>query len=41
MEIKHSDCEAINIDIVDKVKPNMPDMNLLYEIGRASCRERV
>lgn len=33
MEIKHSDCYAINIDIVDKVKPNMPDMNLLYELS--------
>ena len=33
MEIKHSDCDAINIDIVDKVKPNMPDMNLLYELS--------
>ena len=25
---KKSDCEPINIDIVNKVKPNMPDMNL-------------
>ena len=33
MENKHSDCEAINIDIVNKVSPNMPDMNLLYELS--------
>lgn len=33
MEIKKSDCEAINIDIVNKVKPNMPDMNTLYELS--------
>ena len=30
---KKSDCEPINIDIVNKVKPNMPDMNLLYELS--------
>lgn len=33
MENKHSDCEAINTDIVEKVRPNMPDMNLLYELS--------
>ena len=33
MEIKKSDCEAINIDIVNKVKPNMPEMSLLYELS--------
>ena len=33
MEVKKSDCEAINIDIVNKVKPNMPDMNTLYELS--------
>ena len=33
MEIKKSDCDAINIDIVNKVKPNMPDMNTLYELS--------
>ena len=33
MEIKKSDCEAINIDIVNKVKPNMPDMKVLYELS--------
>ena len=33
MEIKKSDCEAINIDIINKVKPNMPDMNTLYELS--------
>ena len=31
--IKRSDCEAINIDIVNKVSPSMPDMNLLYELS--------
>ena len=33
MEIKKSECEAINIDIVNKVKPNMPEMSLLYELS--------
>lgn len=33
MEYKGSDCEAINIDIVEKVKPNMPAMNTLYELS--------
>lgn len=32
-ENKGSDCEAINIDIVEKVKPNMPAMNTLYELS--------
>lgn len=33
MNIKKSDCEAINIEIVNKVKPNMPEMNILYELS--------
>lgn len=33
MDIKKSDCEAINIEIVNKVKPNMPEMNVLYELS--------
>ena len=33
MDIKKSDCEAINIEIVNKVKPNMPEMNILYELS--------
>lgn len=33
MENRQTDCEAINIDIVEKVRPNMPDMNILYELS--------
>ena len=33
MEQKKTDCEAININIVEKVRPNMPEMNLLYELS--------
>ncbi len=33
MENKKSDCEAINQKLVDRIKPNMPDMNLLYELS--------
>lgn len=33
MEPKKTDCEAINIDIVNSVQPNMPKMNLLYELS--------
>ena len=33
MENKRSDCEAINIDIVNKVKPKMPTTSLLYELS--------
>lgn len=33
MENKRSDCEAINIDIVNKVKPNMPEIELLYKLS--------
>ncbi len=30
---RKTDCEAINIDIVEKVRPKMPEMNLLYELS--------
>ena len=33
MKNKRTDCEAINIDIVEKVRPKMPEMNLLYELS--------
>lgn len=33
MDIKRSDCEAINVDIVNTVKPNMPEETLLYELS--------
>ena len=33
MDNRKSDCEAINIDIVNQVQPNMPDMKLLYELS--------
>ena len=33
MENRRSDCEAINIDIVNSVKPNMPEINLMYELS--------
>ena len=33
MENKRADCEAINIEIVEKVRPNMPEMKTLYELS--------
>lgn len=33
MESKKSDCEAINTDIVEKVKAKMPDIQELYELS--------
>ncbi len=33
MDNKRSDCEAINIDIVNRVKPDMPEMSVLYELS--------
>ena len=33
MENLRSDCEVTNIDIVNRVKPRMPEMNLLYELS--------
>ncbi len=32
-ENKKADCEPINTDLVNKIKPNMPDLNLLYELS--------
>lgn len=33
MDIKKTDCEPINIDIVNRVKPNMPEMRMLYNLS--------
>ncbi len=33
MEIKRADCEAINPELVDKIKPDMPEMKVLYELS--------
>lgn len=33
MENKKTDCEAINLDIVEKVKPNMPEETMLFELS--------
>jgi len=33
MDIKKSDCEAINVQIVEKVRKNMPDVKKLYELS--------
>lgn len=33
MDERKSDCEAINIDIVNKVRPNMPGFELLYSLS--------
>ena len=33
MENKKSDCEAINLDLVVRIRPNMPEMNTLYELS--------
>ena len=33
MKNRQTDCEAINIDIVEKGRPNMPEMNILYELS--------
>ncbi len=33
MESKKSDCEAVNIEIVNKVKSSMPDIKKLYELS--------
>lgn len=30
---KTTDCEAINIDIVEQIKPKMPATNLLYDLS--------
>ncbi len=33
MDNKKTDCEACNIDLINKVKPNMPKMQTLYELS--------
>ena len=33
MEIKRTDCEPINPELVDKIRPDMPDMNVLYALS--------
>ena len=33
MDSRRTDCEAINLDIVEKVRPNMPEMNILYDLS--------
>lgn len=33
VELKKSDCEAINAEIVESVKPKMPEMSLLYDLS--------
>ena len=33
MEIKKTDCEAINPEIVEKVMPDMPDLRVLYDLS--------
>ena len=33
MEIKGSDCEAINPDLVENLRPKMPEETLLYELS--------
>ena len=33
MEIKKTDCEAINPEIVEKVMPDMPDLHILYDLS--------
>ena len=33
MEIKKTDCEAINPEIVEKVMPDMPDLRVSYDLS--------
>ena len=33
MENKKTDCEACNLELIDKVKPNMPETSVLYELS--------
>ena len=30
---RKTDCEAYNIELINKVKPNMPEMRVLYELS--------
>ena len=32
-EDKKSDCMPVNAELINKIKPNMPDMSLLYELS--------
>ena len=33
MELKKTDCEAINPELVEKILPNMPDLTELYDLS--------
>ena len=33
METEKQNCEAYNIELINKVKPNMPEMRVLYELS--------
>ena len=33
MEIRKTDCEAINPEIVEKISPDMPDLTELYALS--------
>lgn len=33
MEIRKTDCEAINLEIVEKISPDMPDLTELYALS--------
>jgi len=33
MENRKTDCEAYNIELINKVKPNMPEMRVLYKLS--------
>ncbi len=33
MEIKRADCDAINPELVDKIRPDMPESTILYELS--------
>ncbi len=33
MDNKQSDCEAINFELIEKIRPKMPEQTLLYELS--------
>ena len=33
MELRKTDCEAINPELVEKILPNMPDLTELYDLS--------
>ena len=33
MEIKKADCEAINPELVDKIRPDMPEAKVLFDLS--------